>query len=500
VGSLGDIEAWRGAATEWIDGQGHSLLPGFNDAHVHFLPGGLQLDNVHLKDAPSPAEFAKRISERVDVTPEGEWITGGIWDEQRWNPAALPSRELIDSLTPATPVFVIRYDVHMGLANSVALRLAGITARTPDPPGGRIDRDAGGQPTGILRDSAMGLVEKVIPPLTMEQRLRAVRRAMEYSASLGITSIQDMNPTNEDIAAYMLLAARGELITRIYAIPMETDWQDQATMGIRRAFGSPHLRLGAVKGYADGSLGSTTAYFFEPYGDAPDTQGLLSDEMQSIEDVQERLLRADAAGLQLCIHAIGDRANSIVLDMFEEIERRNGSADRRFRIEHAQHLAARDFQRFARLNVIASVQPYHAIDDGRWAEERIGPKRLPTTYAFKSLLDGGAKIALGTDWPVAPLNPMLTLYAAATRATLDGKHQEGWIPEQKLTLEEALSGYTLGAAYAEFQEGEKGSISPGKLADLVILQSDIFAIPPESLPEVKVDTTILGGKVLYSTR
>jgi predicted amidohydrolase YtcJ len=306
-----------------------------------------------------------------------------------------------------------------------------------------------------------------------------------------------MGPSAAEVAAYAELLERGELTARVSAAPIETRWEDQAKLGLRRAFGSPWLRLGALKGFADGSLGSTTAYFFEPYTDDPGTSGLLSDEMQPIAGMRERLVKADAAGLQLCIHAIGDRAISIVLDLFEDVLKTNGPRDRRWRIEHAQHVAPRDFARFAALGVIASVQPYHAIDDGRWAEARIGQERSKTTYAFRSFLDADVRLALGTDWYVAPLDPMQTLYAAVTRATLDGRRPSGWVPEQKLTLAEAIFAYTAGAAYAEFQDKDKGRLAPGQLADLVILAEDVFEVPAERIRDVKVETTIAGGRVVY---
>jgi len=500
LGSVSDIDSWRAPATRVVDAGGHRVVPGFNDAHVHFVDGGRQLDNVDLKDAGSPQEFARRIGERAKSAGRGDWILGGDWDDQRWTPPRLPAKELIDPLTPNTPVFVNRYDGHMALANSAALALGGVTATTADPPGGAIVRDARGNPTGVLKDAAMNFVARVIPPLTREQRTHAVKRALEHAASVGLTSVQDMNPAYEDIAVYADLANRGELTARIYAAPLETGWQDQAKIGIHRSFGSVWLRLGAVKGYADGSLGSTTAYFFEPYADAPDTRGLLSDEMHPIDAMRARLVGADAAGLQLCIHAIGDAGISQILDLFGDVARTNGARDRRFRIEHAQHIAAKDFDRFASLNVIASVQPYHAIDDGRWAERRIGPERIKTTYAFRTLLDKSVRLALGTDWSVAPLNPMLTLYAATTRATLDGRNPNGWVPEQKISVAEAVSAYTAGSAYAEFQEAEKGTIARGKLADLVVLSDDIFNMPPASIKDVRVMTTIVGGKVVYQSK
>src|SRR3954464_15289903 len=499
VGDADAIERWRGPNTTVIDAEGRRVVAGFNDAHVHFVDGGQQLDNVDLKDAATPAEFARRIGERARAKP-GEWIVGGDWDDQRWTPAELPTRALIDDATNGTPVFVSRYDGHMALANSAALGRAGVTEKTPDPPGGAVVRDARGFPTGVLKDAAMSYVTRVIPKMTAEQRLRAVKRALEHAASLGVTSVQDMNPSYDDVSVYADLASRGELTARIYAAPMETGWYDQAKLGLHRAFGSAWLRLGAVKGYADGSLGSTTAYFFEPYADAPGVRGLLSDEMQDVGEMRTRLMAADYARLQLCIHAIGDAGISQILDLFNDIVKSNGARDRRFRIEHAQHIAAKDFDRFAALGVIASVQPYHAIDDGRWAERRIGRERIKTTYAFRTLLDKGVRLALGTDWTVAPLNPMLTLYAATTRATLDGRNPDGWVPEQKITIAEAVGAYTSGSAFAEFQEQEKGTLARGKLADVVVLSDDIFNMAPQRIKDVRVLVTIAGGKVVHQRK
>jgi predicted amidohydrolase YtcJ len=497
VGSNSDVINWRGPNTHVIDAEGRLLVPGFNDSHVHFVNGGLALDAVQLNDASSAEEFARRIGERAKHTPKGEWIIGGDWDETKWTPAKLPTKELIDPVTPETPVFASRYDGHMSLANSVALRLAGVTAKTPDPPGGVIVRDAQGNPTGALKDAAMDLVNKVIPPLTHDQRVKAVKRALGHAASLGVTSVQNMDPDYEDIAVYSELLQRGELTTRIYAAPLITQVDDQTKIGIRHAFGGAFLRIGALKAFADGSLGSATAYFFQPFDDQPNNHGILSDEMHPVSLMRDRMMKADAAGLQLCTHAIGDQAISMILDIYSEITQSYGEADRRFRIEHAQHMAAKDFDRFAQLHVIASVQPYHAIDDGRWAEGRIGHDRASRTYAFRTFLNHGVRLALGTDWDVAPLNPMLTVYAAVTRATLDGKNPNGWFPEQKLTVPETVEAYTMGSAYAEFQENEKGSITPGKLADMVLLSDDIFSIPPEKIRDGKVLQTIVGGKIVW---
>src|SRR5947208_4016728 len=500
VGSRAEIDLWRGPETKVIDARRKLVLPGFNDAHVHFIQGGAQLDQVQLTDAASPQESVKRIAAQAKKTPKGEWILGGRWDETKWPKPELPTKELVDAVTGATPIFVERYDGHEALANSTAMKLAGVDAKTADVAGGVIMRDTSGNPTGIFKDAAQELISKVIPPMSHEQRLRAARRALEHSASLGVTSVQHMNPEFADVAAYSELAEKGELTARIYAVPMETDWRDQAKVGLRRAWGSSYLRLGAVKGYADGSLGSRTAYMFEPFTDDPGNRGLLSDEMHPPSAMRDRLMQADAAGLQLRVHAIGDRAISMILDIFADIEKEHGYHDQRFAIEHAQHMAQKDLERFAKLHVIASMQPYHAIDDGRWAEPRLGHERARYSYAWRSFLDHGVTLAFGTDWPVAPLDPMPGVYAAVTRATLDWKNPGGWIPEEKITLPEAIEAYTMGAAFAEFQEREKGSITPGKLADMVIVSDNIFELKPEAIRNAKVKTAIVGGKVVYGER
>ncbi len=497
VGSRGEIDSWRGAATRVIDAHGRLLLPGFNDSHVHFTDGGADLAEVQLNDATSAEELKRRLAAQAARTAGGEWILGGAWDETKWSPKQQPTAALIDDVTRNVPVYISRYDGHQGLANSVAMRLAGVSAGTADVAGGVIVRDESAAPTGIFKDAAQELIFKVIPPRSHEQRLADARRALAHAASVGVTSVQHMSAEYADVEVYSELLEKGQLTARIYCAPLETGWQDQARVGMRRAWGSGYLRLGAVKGFADGSIGSRTAALLKPYSDEPDNRGILSAEMQPPEAMRERLMQADAAGLQLRVHAIGDRAISLVLDMFEAIEKANGYHDQRMTIEHAQHTAPEDLERFARLHVIASMQPYHAIDDGRWVEARIGHERARTSYAWRSLLDHGVTLAFGTDWDVAPLNPLLGLYAAVTRATLDGRNPQGWIPEQKITLAEAVEAYTLGSAYAEFQENDKGSITAGKLADMVILSDDIFAMRPEAIRNVKVETTIVGGRIVY---
>jgi predicted amidohydrolase YtcJ len=498
VGSDAAVLAWKGPHTRIVDAAGKRLLPGFNDAHVHFEDGGASLTAVQLNDAGSLAEFVKRIGDYAARSAKGEWIRAGDWDETKWSPAALPSRHDIDAVTPNNPVALDRYDGHMILVNSRALALAGITASTPNPPGGVIVRDAAGQPTGALADAAVTLMDKVIPAPTPEQRRRAIESALREAASHGVTSVQDMAEDYGNLAVYAQLLREGKLTVRLYGAPPIAKVDDQARLGIGRAFGGPSLRIGALKMFADGSLGSRTAYFFEPFVDTPDIRGLLGADMLPIARTRERLMRADAAGLQLCTHAIGDAAISTVLDLYDDVATDHGVRDRRWRIEHAQHMAARDFERFARLHVIASVQPYQAIDDGRWAEARIGHDRASRTYAFRTFLDHGVRLAFGTDWPVAPLDPMLTLYAATTRATLDGKNPEGWFPEQKLTIQQSIAAYTLESAYAEFQEREKGSIEPGKLADMVLLSEDVLAIPAAAIRNVRVLRTWVGGEEVFN--
>ena len=500
VGATEEIRKLAGNRTRVIDARGALVLPGFNDAHVHFIEGGGHLASVQLRDAASPAEFAERIREFAAKTPKGRWITGGDWDHERWPGAPLPTKELIDRFTPDHPVFVNRLDGHMSLANSVALKLAGVTKESKDPDGGLIVRDPRtGEPTGVLKDAAMSFVNAKIPAPTFDEKLEAARAATEHAASLGVTSVQDMSAGN-DVGVFQTLAARGELKTRVYAISPLPRWERLAQTGVRAAFGSDLLRVGGLKGFADGSLGSTTALFFEPYHDAPATRGLPSDEMFPEGEMLKRVQSADAAGLQVMIHAIGDSANDRILSIYEQVTRTTGARDRRFRIEHAQHIRAADIPRFARGGIIASMQPYHAIDDGRWAEKRIGHERARTTYAFRSLLDAGATLAFGTDWYVAPLDPMQSIYAAVTRRTLDGKNPSGWIPEQKITVEEAVRAYTVGSAYAEFAGDLKGTLAPGKLADLVILSQDIFQINPAEIERTKVRLTIMDGRVVYEEK
>lgn len=496
IGSDASTKGMIGPNTKVVDARGKLIIPGFNDAHLHFLSVGSQLSSVDLRDAKTPQEFVERIKNFAAKLPEGQWILGGTWDHENWTPNDLPTAALIDAVTPDNPVFVDRLDGHMSLANTLAMNLAKVTKDTKDVDGGLIVRDADGNPTGIFKDAAANYIYRVIPDMSFEQKLEAARAATNYAASLGVTSVQDVSH-GTDVGVFQELLRRGELKTRIYGCSPLGSYDRWAKTGVRYAFGDAMLRVGCLKGFSDGSLGSTTAWFFEPYLDDPKTSGLPSDE---IPKMLENITNADKAGLQVVIHAIGDKANATVLDNFAKAAQANGERDRRFRIEHSQHLRQEDIKRFGTQKVIASMQPYHIIDDGRWAWKRIDEKRLKGTYAFRSLLDSGAVLAFGSDSPVAPLNPLLGVYAAVTRRTLDEKNPGGWLPEQKISVQETVKAFTYGSAYAEFQEGVKGTLEVGKLADFVILSDDIFTIDPVNIRDAKVLMTVVDGKIAYETK
>lgn len=507
-GADDQIRAYVGSNTQVINLGGRLVVPGFIDDHTHFFEGGFQLLTVDLKDARDEAEFTRRIAEKAKTLPSGRWIQGGDWDEEAWPTAKLPTRWMIDAVTPSNPVFISRYDGHAGLANSLALKLAGVTNETQAPPGGVIVRDAKtGEPTGVLKDAAKGLVGRVIPKPTEGEFEEALRAGLAEARRVGVTAVENMtvgsDSPNGSFTGEIQLVRRAEregwLTCRFYEIIPIAEWKRLADAGISRGMGSEFLKLGALKAFADGSLGSRTAWMFEPFDDDPANHGLPMPLLDPPSRIEAEARGADGSGLQLAIHAIGDRAIATILDLYEKIGGEH-SRERRFRIEHAQHVRPQDFARFAKLGVIASMQPYHAIDDGRWAEKRIGHERARSSYAWRSLLKAGAPLAFGTDWPVAPLDPLLGIYAAVTRATLDGKHPEGWFLEEKLTIEEALRAYTTGSAYAAFEEKEQGTIAPGKLADAVVLSDDLFAISPEKIKDVHVVLTVVGGKVVYQAK
>ncbi len=494
VGTTEGVEAHIGTTTEVIDSPPGLVVPGFIDSHVHLLASGFELSSVQLRDASTPKEFAQRIAAFAAAIPEGTWITGGTWDHQNWG-GQLPHRSWIDEATTATPVMVVRLDGHMVLANSLALSLAGIDADTPPVEGGEIVRDKDGRPTGVLKDKAMNLVMDIIPPPSPVQEDEALRHAMEYLAANGVTTVHDMGYDWNSVPVYRRAKARNELSVRLHANVPLSSWPELKAEIDGSGKGDNWLRLGGLKGFMDGSLGSHTAAFFEPFEDTPNDRGFF---LQEPAQIQAWAVAADRAGLQLIIHAIGDRANAALLDIFDAVEKTNGPADRRARIEHAQHLRKSEIDRIAHSNVIPSMQPYHAIDDGRWAESVIGKARSRYTYAFKSLLDAGVPVAFGSDWSVAPASPVLGIYAAVTRQTLDGENPGGWVPEEKISVEQALSAYTRHGAYAGFEENLKGALATGRLADIVILDQDVTRIAPESIKTVQVVRTIVGGKTVFN--
>ncbi|MEN6560836.1 MAG: amidohydrolase [Acidobacteriota bacterium] len=496
---VGTTAALKGlaAGAKVVDLGGALVLPGFIDSHTHFLEGGFALRRIQLREARSREDFVARIAAKAKELGPGRWILNGDWDHQQFSPVELPRRDWIDAVTPDNPVCVCRLDEHMILANSLALKLAGVTKDTPAPPGGEILKDpATGEPTGILKDTAMDLVYAKVPEPTPDERLEAAETAVRHAAQNGVTSVCEMADARS-FETFRELERRGRLSTRVSVYIPITEVDVLARLKIKPPLGDAYLQLAGLKGFVDGSLGSSTAYFFEPYADDPKTSGLLNGQMFPPGVMERRILEADRAGLQLAVHAIGDRAVSMLLDMVEKAVAVNGPRDRRWRVEHAQHQRPADIARFGRLGLAASVQPYHAIDDGRWAESKIGPERVKTAYPFESLRRAGAVLAFGSDWTVAPLSPILGIYAAATRRTLDGKNPGGWVPAEKVSVEEAVRAYTVNGAWAQFAEAAKGTIAPGKAADLVVLDRDIFTIPAEEIERTSVRMTIFDGRVVY---
>ena len=499
VGTSEEIRKLAGPKTRVIDAAGRLVVPGFNDAHVHLLDGANELLSVDLRPAKDEQDMARRLAAHAAKLPKGEWIVGGYWDHEAWPSKALPTRQAIDAATPNNPIFVQRLDGHMGLANSLAIKLAGVTRVTKSPDGGTIVLDAAGEPAGVFKDNAMGLVTRVIPPDSPERLTEKAKAALRFAASLGVTTIQDMTASPRELEAYRLLEARGELTARIYSMQNYPSTRSARSGQVPAPSGEngSWIRTGAIKLFADGSMGSGTAAFFEPYADDPSTSGLL---LQPPDVLQKEIFDADAAGYQLVVHAIGDRANAMVLDIFERLVKERGARDRRPRIEHAQVVRAADKPRFKALGVIASIQPSHCIDDMRWAERRIGKQRTPISYNFRSFADAGAQIAFGTDWYVEPLNPMLGLYAAVTRQFEDGTPSGGWFPEERISMADAIEYYTLGSAYAQFADTRQGTITEGKAADLVILSRDLFTIPPREVLGARPVLTMVGGRVVYEAQ
>jgi predicted amidohydrolase YtcJ len=492
-----DFKHYKGSKTEMVDLQGKLVVPGFIDNHTHFLSGGYNLASVDLKIAKTPKEFISFIQEYCKLHPDDRWIQGGNWDHEAWG-GELPKKEWIDSVTGNHPVFVSRYDGHMAFANSKALQLAGVNKNTPIPAGGEIVKTSKGELTGVLKDEAMNLVFKVIPDPSEKELDECLQRAVEHAFENGVTQIHDMGSYGGwiDLATYRRNSENKKLDLRVYSFVALSTWKKLDSFCIKNGKGDNMLRWGGVKGFVDGSLGSTTAWFYKPFLDAPNTNGLY---VTDTNDLRQWILSADSADLHIAVHAIGDRANDFLLNIYDEAEKKIHK-DHRFRVEHTQHLTQQAIPKFKQLGVIPSMQPYHAIDDGRWAYKRLDDARLKGTYAFKSLVDENSMLTFGSDWPVAPLVPLEGIYAAVTRRTLDDKNPQGWYPEQKISVEQALRCYTVNNSYAGFQENKLGKIKEGMLADFVVLDQNIFEIAPEKIINTKVLQTIVNGKEVYKQK
>lgn len=494
-----DYSDYKGSSTKMIDEDGKMIVPGFIDNHTHFLGGGYQLASVNLRNAKSQQDFIITLKEYATAHNDGRWIQGGDWDHEAWG-GNLPTKNWIDTVTGNHPVFINRYDGHMALANSIALKLAGIDKNTPNPPGGEIVRDPKtGDPTGVLKDEATDLVFNVIPPPSQSELDECLQRAVEHAFEHGVTQVHDMSTYGgwADMETYRKAHANNKLDLRIYSfVPIRT-WAKLDSLVKKEGWGDDMLRWGGLKGFVDGSLGSTTAWFYKPYLDAPTKTGL---QVTDTILLRQWILSADSAGLHIATHAIGDRANDFILSVYAEAENKTPGKDHRFRVEHAQHLTKMAIPIFAALHVIPSMQPYHAIDDGKWAFKRLDSARLKGTYAFKSLLATGANVTFGSDWTVAPLDPIAGIYAAVTRRTLDDKNPNGWFPDEKISVEQALKCYTANNAYAGFQENKLGKLKAGMLADFIVLSDDILSIAPEKIRDIKVSRTIVNGKEVYVSK
>ena len=514
----------RSDYTRVIDLRGRLVLPGFIDNHTHFAAAGRLLLGLNLLDVNDPDAFRTRVQEAAARLPAGAWLTGGDWGAYaQWKQGStgasgavsakagefLPTKELIDPVTGDHPALISRFDRQVYLANSLALLAAGITRETPDPQGGEILRDADGNPTGLLRGAAADLVEEVIPPPSHEQRKAEALRALEEARRWGVTSLHDNIADFETLELFKELQKEELLTARVWARMWLSEWEkvrdyirSYRVPAATGGWGDQYIRLGGLKAWVDGIMGNSTALFFEPYANQPERRGQLRDVMFPEGNLYQLIKDADLAGFTITVHAIGDHANRILLDTYEKVFAENPLRDRRFRVVHAQVVHPDDFARFGKLGLIAEVQPYHCIDDMRWMEERIGRERARGAYAFRSLLEGGATMSFGSDWPGTnasyyPINPLLGIYAAVTRQTLSGQPPAGWFPEQRVTLEEAIRFFTLANAYATFEENIKGSLKEGKLADVVVLDRDILSRPPKELLETQVLYTIFDGRIVY---
>lgn len=497
TGTTADIRKWIGPKTRVVDLKGGFAMPGFNDAHLHLGSAAQAKLSVDLEGAQSLAEFQRRIRERVAQAKPGEWIRGQGWDHTLWSPAKFPTRQDLDAVSADHPMLLTHISGHVAVANSRALEMAGITSTTPNPPGGEIERDAHGQPDGMLKESpAIGLVSKKIPAITAAQRRQGIELALADAAAHGVTSMQD-NSAWEDFLTYRELKKEGKLTTRITEwLPFDLPLARLEEMRREGGTADTWLKTGALKGFMDGALGTTTAALLAPYSDDASSSGILESHPG---DLAQMCIERDKAGFQINFHAIGDRGNRVALDAFAAVVAANGARDRRDRIEHAQIVAPDDFARFASLHVIASMQPSHQTTDMRWAEKRLGPERIKGAYAWRTMLNDGVRLAFGTDWPVEVINPMRGLHACVTRQLPDGTPPGGWQPQEKISMDECIAAYTTGSAYAEFEEGKKGQLVAGQYADIILLSGDVTKIPPAELFGVHVLKTIVGGRTVYDS-
>lgn len=501
VGSNDELESLRKQARKTVDLQGAVLLPGLIDAHTHFISGGMSLANVNLVGAFTMQEMQRRVAEKVERTPDGDWIVGRGWDHtKRTDEVAWPTKADLDQVAPDHPVYLGRVDGHVGWANSRALALAGITSDSPDPYGGQIMRDEHGEPTGILLETAKNLVQNIIPVPDAAARERGLKLALEEAARFGVTSIHDNAPA-EDLALFRDFHDRGDLTVRVNALvrgwEVDTPFlEPMIAIGARTGTGDDWIKYGALKLSLDGTLGSRTAAMLEPYSDDPGNHGVYRITQEELDPIIER---AHAHHIQVALHAIGDGACRMALDSIERAMQKHHWPDHRHRIEHEQVITREDMLRFPQLGIIASLQPCHAVTDLAWVESRVGPERIKTSYAWRSFVDCGTRICLGTDWPVETLDPRVGFYVSVTRQGLDGNPPGGRWPEECLTIDEVLKGYTLDAAWAEFSEDRKGSITPGKLADFVIFAEDPTEVEPSRLLDLEVLATIVNARTVYAT-
>jgi predicted amidohydrolase YtcJ len=491
VGSNEEVRAQtRGGGWERLDLEGNAVMPGFIDCHVHFLDFALGFKRLDFKGVDSLEGALELVRERAQKSSPGEWITGFGWDHHLWQ-GGFPRKEDVDRVAPVNPVALTRKDGHLIWVNSLALERAGIDEGTPDPPGGEIERDEQG-PTGILKERALELIEEILPPSSPQTRQEALREAIGKAQGFGLTDIHDCEGS-EALADFQTLLAQGELEVRVYMMIPQESLERVISLGLKTGFGNDYLRLGDLKVFADGSLGSQTAHMLEPFHGQPDNFGI---PVLSPDELQDIVGRADEAEIACAVHAIGDAANRKALDVFARLRAKAVRGGLRHRIEHAQLLHPDDIPRFKRLGIIASMQPIHATSDMVMADRYWG-ERARYSYAWRSLLDSGAHLAFGSDCPVESLDPLMGIHAAVTRQRASGEPEGGWYPQERLTVAEAVHAYTWGAAYASGEEGAKGSIAPGKLADLVVLSRDIFEIPPGEILEAEVLYTIFDGRVVY---